>query len=309
MATMCKLLILFLVTVFSYRTCSGENATVFLADYNSKIAGLGYNASQAAWKKASNITKHNAEVSATASKAYSKISKDWRERAKKVSMVKATDDEKRQMKLMLTTMSSSNASVVDQVIKIGGDLETIYSEACIPANAEFIKTIKIPAGKTCLSLDNFLNPIMATSRDPKELEYVWNEWRKATGPNLKSLYKDYVRLNNIGAKENGYEDAGDYKRRRYEVDDLEESAEKFWDELKDFYEELHAYVRHRLQDKYPGEIEVDGAIPAHLLGNMWAQSWENIFDIVSPYPSKFVCFLLCIFLLYFLQISNYRNLT
>ena len=283
---MSKILMLLLLGVFSYNTCNGENATVFLADYNEKIASLGYPSSQAAWVKASNITQHNAKLSTNASKAYSKISKEWRDRAKKVNMSGATADEKRQMKLLLITMTSSNSSVVDQVIKIGSSMETIYSEGCIPANTEFIKSITIPKGTTCLTLDNFLNTIMATSRDPKELKYVWNQWRKATGPKLKSHYKDYVRLNNIGATENGFEDAGDYKRKRYEVDDLKESAEAFWEELKDFYEELHAYVRHRLKDRYPNEIEANGAIPAHLLGNMWAQSWENIFDIVSPYPSK-----------------------
>ena len=27
-------------------------------------------------------------------------------------------------------------------------------------------------------------------------------------------------------------------------------------------------------------------MPAHLLGNMWAQSWVNIEDLVKPYPDK-----------------------
>ena len=283
---MVRMLLLVAFAICCISQCLGENATVFLADYNKNIAEIGYPSSQAAWVKASNITEHNAILSRNARKEYSRIAKQWRDRAKNVSMVDATDDEKRQMKLMLTTMSSSNSSVNDQVIKIGGEMETIYSEACIPVDATLIKSITIPQGVTCLTLDNFLNPIMAKSRDANELKYVWKQWRKATGPKLKQLYSEYVRLNNIGARENGFDDAGDYKRKRYEVDNLKESAEEFWNELKDFYEEVHAYIRHRLIDYYPGEIEKNGAIPAHLLGNMWGQSWENIFDIVSPYPSK-----------------------
>ena len=27
-------------------------------------------------------------------------------------------------------------------------------------------------------------------------------------------------------------------------------------------------------------------IPAHLLGNMWAQTWENIEDVVKPFPDS-----------------------
>ncbi len=29
-----------------------------------------------------------------------------------------------------------------------------------------------------------------------------------------------------------------------------------------------------------------GPIPAHLLGNMWAQSWNNLGSILTPYPNK-----------------------
>ena len=33
-------------------------------------------------------------------------------------------------------------------------------------------------------------------------------------------------------------------------------------------------------------MEKNGPIPAHVLGNMWAQSWGNIVDLVKPYPNK-----------------------
>ena len=40
-------------------------------------------------------------------------------------------------------------------------------------------------------------------------------------------------------------------------------------------------------NRYGDEV-VDpiGPIPAHLLGNMWAQSWNNLKDILIPYPEK-----------------------
>ena len=45
--------------------------------------------------------------------------------------------------------------------------------------------------------------------------------------------------------------------------------------------------RYHLNKKYGNKV-VDpfGPIPAHLLGNMWAQSWSNIADLVKPYPNK-----------------------
>ena len=35
-----------------------------------------------------------------------------------------------------------------------------------------------------------------------------------------------------------------------------------------------------------GTVDPHGPIPAHLLGNMWAQSWNNIANILIPYPDK-----------------------
>ena len=29
-----------------------------------------------------------------------------------------------------------------------------------------------------------------------------------------------------------------------------------------------------------------GPIPAHLLGNMWSQSWGEIYDVAIPYPGR-----------------------
>jgi peptidyl-dipeptidase A len=51
------------------------------------------------------------------------------------------------------------------------------------------------------------------------------------------------------------------------------------------YEALHCHVRDTLAGHY-GEDRVsrEGPIPAHLLGNMWAQSWSNIYDLLEPYP-------------------------
>jgi peptidyl-dipeptidase A len=53
--------------------------------------------------------------------------------------------------------------------------------------------------------------------------------------------------------------------------------------VEPLYKELHAYVRHKLVGKYGAAAErKDGMIPAHLLGNMWAQEWGNVYDLVAP---------------------------
>ena len=43
---------------------------------------------------------------------------------------------------------------------------------------------------------------------------------------------------------------------------------------------LNAVGIHYGEDKVP----LDQPIPAHLLGNMWSQTWGNIYDLLEPYP-------------------------
>ena len=63
-----------------------------------------------------------------------------------------------------------------------------------------------------------------------------------------------------------------------------EESRRLWGEVKPFYDELHCYVRGRLSETYGAEkVPNEGPIPAHLLGNMWSQTWDNIYDIAEPY--------------------------
>lgn len=58
--------------------------------------------------------------------------------------------------------------------------------------------------------------------------------------------------------------------------------ENIFDQIRPLYEQLHAYVRHKLRLQYGNHIvDEDGPIPMHLVGNMWAQDWENVSMISS----------------------------
>lgn len=79
------------------------------------------------------------------------------------------------------------------------------------------------------------------------LRWAWNVWRIAVGPEMKPLYKKFVDLVNKGAKENGFEDYGDFWRKEYEVDDLESQMENILTEMNDLYKKIHAYTRYKLK--------------------------------------------------------------
>jgi peptidyl-dipeptidase A len=144
-----------------------------------------------------------------------------------------------------------------------------------------------PPGGECLDL-NALSKIMATSHDYDRLLAIWKGWH-AVSPPMRDEYEQFVTLTNKGAEEIGFRDNGQLWRSRYDMppEAFEAEVERLWRKVAPLYQSLHCYVRMKLRAKY-GENHVPkhGLIPAHLLGNMWAQEWGNIYDLVEPYPGK-----------------------
>ena len=67
------------------------------------------------------------------------------------------------------------------------------------------------------------------------------------------------------------------------IEEFEKETDRLWQQVKPLYDDLHCYVRGKLQQKYGKDKVPDHApIPAHLLGNMWAQTWDNLYPILKP---------------------------
>ena len=128
---------------------------------------------------------------------------------------------------------------------------------------------------------------MESSRDYDELKWAFKGWRDVSGRMMKKDFEQKVKLLNEAARLNGFKDEGDHWRSWYEVDDFEQQLEHLYQTVKPFYLNLHTYTKRKLQAQYPGhKFPASGHIPAHLLGNMWAQTWNNIFDLVKPFKIK-----------------------
>jgi len=128
-----------------------------------------------------------------------------------------------------------------------------------------------------------LSRILMESRDPELLENVWTGWH-SVGRRLRPSFERYVELANVGARELGFEDTGSMWRSKYDMPPqaFAREADRLWEQVRPLYQALHTYVRGRLRAVYGNAVPAEGPIPAHLLGNMWAQSWEGIFPIVAP---------------------------
>jgi peptidyl-dipeptidase A len=126
---------------------------------------------------------------------------------------------------------------------------------------------------------------MGTNRNPEELKEMWLSWHDNVGAPMRGDYAKIVGLANEGSKELGFADTGAMWRGGYDMpaDDFAALTDKLWDEVKPLYQSLHTYVRARLNKKYGAAVQgASGPIRADLLGNMWAQEWGNIYDVVAP---------------------------
>lgn len=126
---------------------------------------------------------------------------------------------------------------------------------------------------------------MGDSRDPAKLKEMWVSWHDNVGKPMRQDYARMVEIANQGAKELGYSDVGAMWRSQYDMpaDEFAKLTDKLWAQVKPLYDQLHCYTRTKLNEKYGDAVQPKtGPIRADLLGNMWAQEWGNIYDIVAP---------------------------
>jgi len=139
-----------------------------------------------------------------------------------------------------------------------------------------------------LTLDD-IEDVMKSSRDPAELKTLWEGWH-AISPAMRADYARLISLANEGARQLGYAEAGVLSRSWYDMppDAFAATVERLWSQLEPMYKNLQCYARARLNDKYGSAVQPrTGPIRADLLGNMWAQSWSNVYDELAPANNSF----------------------
>ena len=133
----------------------------------------------------------------------------------------------------------------------------------------------------CYDLEAF-ESIIDNSRDPKELLRAWEGWHEIGKP-MKPMYMRMVDIGNQGSVDLGYEGLSDLWFSKYDMpaEDFLDDTDRVWSEVKPLCDALHCHVRAKLNEHYGDEvISKTGPLPVHMLGNMWGQSWSNIYDLV-----------------------------
>ncbi len=254
-------------------------AQAFIKTAEMQLEDLGVRASRASWVQENFITDDTETISAQANEKLTAVVTQLALDARRFDHLKMPAGLERKFKLLklsLVAPAPNNDAERKELTELASKLDGMYGKGkyCKPQ----------PDGKEkCLSLSD-LSRILATSTNPDELLDAWVGWHKISIP-MKEKYARFVQLSNQGAKELGFKDTGAMWRSNYDMTPEQFSAEmeRLWRQVEPFYVSLHTYVRKQLIKKYGKAAErPDGLIPAHLLGNMWAQEWGNIYPLVAP---------------------------
>ncbi len=250
-------------------------AEEFVKKAEDLLLDLWIKSERANWVQENFITDDTEEVAANARKDLLAATADLAAEATRFKDLKLPFDVDRKLKLLRTSLSLAaprNPAKQAELSKITTELESMYG-----------KGQYCPPGKPCMDI-NALSHVLAESRDPKELLDVWRGWRTISPP-MKPKYRRFVELANEGAKELGFADLGAMWRSGYDMppDAFAAELDRLWKQVKPLYDSLHCYVRRRLGEKYGKDlVPPDKPIPAHLLGNMWSQTWDHVYDVVKP---------------------------
>jgi len=251
-----------------------EKAKEFLEKSEVEIVDLALRGAKIEWINSNFITEDTNWLSAKVGAEFGLLSTRLANEAKQFNDLKLPADMARKMDGL---KRGSNFPAPDKP-GAAAELATIMTEL----NAAYGQGSFTYKGED-LQLGE-LSKIIATSRDPEELKAIWEGWRTIAPP----MQKDYARMVEIineGSKELGYADTGVLWKAGYDMpaDDFTKEADRLWTQVKPLYDELHCYVRAKLNEQYGDEVvPLDQPIRADLLGNMWAQSWGNIYDLVKP---------------------------
>ena len=250
----------------------------FVADSEKKLDQLGLDAGRAEWVAENFITLDTETMTALANEQYLTVSGDIALKARRYNGLKVSEASARKLMLMQQSLMLENADDRAAYARLAASMTGAYGKAkyCPPAATGAAKPDCMPLGE--------LEKVLATSHDPARLKEVWLGWH-AQSPAYKQDYAKYVELSNKGARAMGYADTGALWRSRYDMapDAFSAEMERLWQQVKPLYDSLHTYTRYKLRQAYgPDAVPADGPIPAHLLGNMWAQSWDNLYPILKP---------------------------
>lgn len=266
---------LLMLAAFLPSLAAAEEAAAFVESAEARLLEAWKRADRAEWVQENFITEDTDAIAAEARGAATRLEVELAKAAARFDGLDLPADVARKLALMkrvLNLPTPADEKLAEELSRLETGLSSAFGsgEAC-------------DASGRCRDLTE-LGQVMAQSRDPKELLAAWSDWHTVSRP-MRGDFERLVALANQGAGELGYTDVGALWRSKYDMDPAAFAAEvdRLWGQVRPLYEALHCHVRAKLAEKYGTEVvDPKGPIPAHLLGNMWAQEWANVYDLAAP---------------------------
>ena len=257
-------------------TPPATNANAFLEKAEKAMFDQSLVQNHADWINATYINDDSDALAAYFGAIRTRMTVDYALEAAKFADAPGLSAETKRRLLMLRTAltlpAPTTPGAADELNSLATSLQSAYGKGKGTLRGQPINGSDIEAA-------------MGTSRNPDELKEMWVSWHDNVGAPMRQDYTELVSIANAGAKELGFADTGAMWRSKYDMpaDDFAKLTDRIWAEVKPLYNDLHCYTRTKLNEKYGNPVQPDnGPIRADLLGNMWAQEWGNIYDIVAP---------------------------
>ena len=255
------------------QSLTSEDLEIFLESVEQENLIEGPTVSSASWISSNFITYDSQKVIADYSKRYTLKALEISRKASSFNELSTTSSNRRQLELLKGSFVMPppfNDDLAGELSDISTKLEAMYGSG-----------MHCYEDGLCLDLEAFEN-IIDSSRDSNELLKAWTGWHEIGKP-MKPMYLRMVDIGNQGSQDLGFDGLSDLWFSKYDMPAEEFLAEtdRVWDEVKPLYEALHCHVRSKLNEEYGDDVvPIDGPLPVHVLGNMWGQSWSNIYDLV-----------------------------
>ena len=250
----------------------------FLKAANDRLNDLSVKYNEAQWVQETYITDDTEAVAAAMNENYLQAISELAAETKRFDHMQASPELTRQLKLLKLLVAApapNDPKERAELARLGAWLSGTYGKGkYCPQTGPF-------AGQ-CLGQSE-MERAMASTKDPAVLLDLWVGWRTISAP-MRQNYTRFTELANKAAREMGFSDLGALWRSNYDMTPEQFSAEldRLWNQVRPLYLSLHAYVRSQLVKKYGAQmVPPTGPIPAHLLGNIWAQDWTNIYDLLN----------------------------
>jgi len=287
------------------RAASVEEAEAFVADVERDLERLYINEERASWVARNFVTLDTKEIAARASEeTLTFLAKKVAESARfsGLALTPATARKLALLKRNATLPAPRDAAKTTELATLAAELGATYATGkyCPTMDGALRRQLaKDKANQAALACDpakpneagltlDVLGKYMGDGRDEAALREAWTGWH-SIAPAMRKSYARLVEVANEGAREIGFDDVGALWRSGYDMsaDAFRAEAARLYRDVEPLYRDLHCYARKRLSKRYGDKlVPRTGPIRAHLLGNMWSQTWSNLYPELEPYPGQ-----------------------